>query len=88
MQSIITTYRPAGKRSPSRISAYASGGGTGAAQRVSLAYDHGLTADQNHIAAARELIRRLGWCGTWHQGELSERSEVFVRENHVPAIEF
>lgn len=80
MQSIITRYRGPTARKPSRISAWASGGGTEAATRISVGYDYELTADQNHRAAACELARRLGWRGRWHQGELSATQEIFVRE--------
>jgi len=65
MLAAITTrfHGPAGSKG-ARITARSKSG------RVTLSYDHGRTADENHSGAAMELARRHGWCGTWYGGAL------------------
>jgi hypothetical protein len=51
-------------------------------RKVTVEYEHGLNADENHRAAAIALIHRMGWTsgngyGAWVMGA-SERGYVFV----------
>jgi hypothetical protein len=81
-QSIVTKFHgPAGKRS-SRISATACAG------RVYVQYEHGLSLDKNHIAAAQALANKYEWRGEWHMGGLPSGDRVFVALNSFPEDTF
>ena len=62
MQAIITKYIPCTNTRGSRIQAKCE------AKTIYFGYDHSLNAEGNHVAAARELIERLGWDGEWTYG--------------------
>lgn len=50
-----------------------------------IPYDHGLSAEENHTAVARELAERNGWAGTWVGGERpSVNGYAFVCTNPGP----
>lgn len=54
-QAIVTKYHGATNTLGSRVSASAEAG------RVVLSWDHGKNVDDNHRAAALELMARKGW---------------------------
>ena len=62
MQAIITKYIPCTNTKGSRIQAKCE------AKTIYFSYDHALNAEGNHIAAAKELIKKLGWNGEWVNG--------------------
>lgn len=72
-QAIVTRYLgAAGKRGP-RIKATAEAGS------VILGYEHELSADKNHSAAARALATKFGWHGRWYGGGLpGNKGNVYV----------
>ena len=45
---------------------------------VTVSYDHALSAEQNHEAAAAALLRRMKWVGQWVSGS-TPTGYVFVR---------
>lgn len=47
---------------------------------ITIEWDHSLTSDQNHRAAAVALCKKLGWTGTLAQGGFPD-SCVFVFVN-------
>lgn len=55
MQAIVTKYHGPTNYKGSRISARADAG------RIVRPYDHDLTPEENHAAAAQALADRLGW---------------------------
>lgn len=68
-QAIRTRYHGPTNTRGSRISAKCGAG------RVSVPYDHALNLYDNHAAAARALLAKLGWdaeeytrSGRWHLG--------------------
>jgi hypothetical protein len=74
-KAIETKYLPATGTKGSRIKAWYKRG-----KSITVSYDHGLNAAQNHEAAAHELIRRMGdgWLGVWVQGS-TKGGYVFVK---------
>jgi hypothetical protein len=70
--NIITRYHGATEYKPSRISASAEG-----VERIYLPYNHHLTAEGNHAAAARELATRNGW----EEGRKIERTDGIELHN-------
>jgi hypothetical protein len=70
-----TNYR--GARIKATIPDYARGD-TRKRPSVTLGWDHALTAEGNHAAAARALALKLGWTGDYHLGDNGE-SYIFVR---------
>jgi hypothetical protein len=69
-KSITTAYRGPSAANGSRIVA------SSAAGRAVHPYDHALTADGNHAAAARKLAERLDWPGDWVAGALPDGRRV------------
>jgi len=69
MQSILTKYIPATNMRGSRIKAYTSG----KAGSLTLPYDHALNANANHMHAAYELAKKLGWRGQFIEGDLGDK---------------
>ena len=70
MQAITTRYHGPTNVRGSRIKA------TAAAGSITLGYDHALTLDGNHEAAAKALANKFGWLdhcrleyGTDHKGD-------------------
>ena len=62
MQAIITKYIPCTNTRGSRIQAKCE------AKTIYFSYDHSLNVENNHIAAAKELIKKLDWGGEWVSG--------------------
>ena len=62
MQAIITKYIPCTNTRGSRIQAKCE------AKTIYFSYDHSLSVENNHIAAAKELIKKLNWGGEWVNG--------------------
>lgn len=73
MQSIITKYHGPTNVKGSRVSARASGNGV----KVTLSYDHALSAEGNHMAAAQALMAKLDWQGHYIGGHTQD-GMVFV----------
>ena len=71
-KTIATKYHGPTNTRGSRISATATSG-----QRVSIGYDHSLSSEQNHMAAARALLTKLNWTGQWFAGATPD-GYVFV----------
>lgn len=75
MQAIETKYLPPTNHRGARIKASAQTGS------VTVPYDHALNYDENHIAAARALVKRFEWLGSWYSGG-AVKGDTFV---HVPS---
>jgi len=85
MQAIVTKfYGPTATRQ-ARIVAKAWAGSE------AVPFDHSLSRDDNHAAAARALAAKLHWTGAWFEGGMpdgSGDSSVFVCTSKVqPAFE-
>lgn len=77
MQAIQTKYHGPTNYNGSRISATCDAG------RVVVPYNHALSIDDNHRAAADTLIRKIGWNSehrplNWTSGSLKDGSYVHV----------
>lgn len=66
MQAIITKYHGPTNHSGGRVSAKCD------AARVVVPWDHALNIDENHKAAAKSLIQKLGWTGQWVSGGVAD----------------
>lgn len=73
MSMLTTIIRTRYHGSTSRMTARAATG-----QSCRIGYDHRLTSDQNHQAAAMELAHRLGWVGLWLAGDDKDGATVWV----------
>src|SRR6185437_14816907 len=80
MQSIETKYVGPTNSRGSRVKATASGGFT-----LTIEWDDALNTDENHSAAARALINKLGWFhepgdtyGEWFYGDRKDGSRIWV----------
>lgn len=81
MQAIVTKYLPPTNHKGARVVAKAAAG------RLVVHWDHSLNVADNHAAAARALVEKLGWGGRWIAGGLpSEDGDVFVAYDQ-PAFE-
>lgn len=66
MQAIVTKfYGPTNFRG-ARVMARCQ------AKRISVAWDHALGVEENHMAAARTLAEELGWAGLWYGGDMPD----------------
>jgi hypothetical protein len=78
MQAIVTKYISATNTKGSRIKA------TCAAGSLTVHWDHELSVEGNHEAAAKELVRQLDWTveagykGSWVGGCVPNGDYVFV----------
>jgi hypothetical protein len=72
-QAIQTKYFGPSDVRGARVKAYAD------AKSIILSWDHALNAEQNHIAAARALARKLDWKGVWSGGGKKEGGYAFVQ---------
>ena len=72
MQAIETKYTGPTDSRGSRITARAQAG------RISVPYDHALDFDENHDAAARALVVKLGWLGSWVGAQAPDGRFVYV----------
>lgn len=70
MQAIVTKYLGPTNTLPSRIRVAAQRG------RKFVNYDCGLSAQENHRAAAIETVERYGWGGTWVCSGLPDGASV------------
>jgi hypothetical protein len=56
----------------------AATGHDGRGGRMYVPYDHALSIEHNHAAAARMLAEKLEWSGDWYGGGLGSGQYVFV----------
>ena len=82
MQTIITKYHGATNTKGSRISAMTMSG----AKRVYVSYDHGLRIDENHAAAAHELMRQLDWRARMIGGHTKEGMVFVIDSESSPSF--
>lgn len=73
--AIMTKYLCTTNHRGSRIKATCRQGS------VTVPFEHGLSIENNHIAACVALTRKLGWGGNWAMGDLFPNGYVFVRCN-------
>lgn len=74
-QSITTKYHGPTNTRGSRVSATSASG-----HRLFLQWDDACNSGENHIAAARELARKLDWAGAW-QGGSTKDGYCFVTQD-------
>lgn len=81
MQAIVTKYLGQTNYKPSRMVAKAEFG------RVVVSYDHGLTAQGNHAAAAAAYIQKMYWgsLANWRGGQIPGGSYVWVYDTETIA---
>jgi hypothetical protein len=74
MQAIETKYLGPTNHRGARIKASCHAG------QVTISRDCAMNIDDNHRAAARALITKLGWFGSWVSGEIASlpNSQVHV----------
>ncbi len=73
LQAITTKYLNASNTRGARIKATAQAGS------VTIPWDHAVTVNQNHCAAARALAARLDWSGEYVGGATDGLTYVFVQ---------
>lgn len=82
MQAIETKWIGPTNTRGSRIIASCQAG------KITVPWSYDLGIDDNHRAAARKLIKKLGWLGTWASGAIASRPNslvhVSVRREHGP----
>ena len=55
---------------------------------VTISYDYGLEADENHCEAARAFMRKMGWHGEMHGGSTKNgMAWVFVSDDSLCILE-
>ena len=72
MKAIRTTYHGPGNVRGSRISATDEDG-----NRVTMPYDHSVSSEDNHDAAAVALCQKMGWRGVLVSGSI-KGGQVYV----------
>ena len=82
MRTISTRFLPTTNTKPTRIKATVSEG----KQSVTVSYDHGMNAEQNHKAVATALMHKLGWEGRMLGGHTGT-GMVFVFDTDIYTIE-
>lgn len=82
MQAIQTKYHGPTDTKGSKITARAEAG------RVTVPYDHALNGQENHREAARALVAKLGWTGSYHGGALPDGSYAWTCNDGWPACTF
>lgn len=65
-QAITTKYHGPTDHRGSRVTAKCDAG------RITVPWDHSLDSTENHAAAVRALIHKLGWNGTFYLGGTSD----------------
>jgi hypothetical protein len=65
----------------SRVKATASAGS------ITIAWNHALGIEGNHLAAARAFAQKFGWSGEWFGGGI-ETGYVFVNADSYPSADF
>lgn len=73
-QAIITRYHGPTNFRGSRVTATASAG------KATVAWDHALSADENHAEAAKLLCEKFDWTGTLVGGTLADGDRVWTFE--------
>jgi hypothetical protein len=81
MQAIRTRYHGPSDFKGSRINAKCEGA------TVSMPYNHGLTLQDNHAEAARQLADKLGWVGIYHGGYFARDYYWVCESGWMPKIE-
>ena len=76
MQTIITKSLPVTATKGDRVKAIHSGGATS----VTLSWNYSKTAEENHGAAAQELLNKLDWKGSMIGGQLEPNKYGWVFE--------
>jgi hypothetical protein len=81
VQAIVTKYLGQTNHKPSRMVAKAEFG------RVVVPYDHVLTAQGNHAAAAKAYIQKMNWgsLANWRGGQIPDGSYVWVHDTETIA---
>ena len=74
-QAIRTKYIGPTNHRIARIAVSARAG------RMYVPYDDALSARKNFVAAAEVYVKKHGWFGKWHGGEIDTGEIVFVRED-------
>lgn len=72
MKALTTAYHGPTNTRGSRVSAKCGAG------RVSIEWDDALNSDANHDAAARALLTKLKWTGTWARGSVADNAPGYV----------
>lgn len=47
-------------------------------RRITLHWDHALSAPGNHLAAAKALTAKLGWAGEWVEGGADDGASIWI----------
>lgn len=79
MIAIQTKFHGPTNYKGARLSAEPMTWSAGRKPRVTVNYDYAVSADTNHDNAARALISKLGWYGTWNSGS-GPRGYVYTRQ--------
>lgn len=74
MQAITTKVLPATTTKDRRIKATTASG-----LSITLGWDHELGNDQNHITAAKALVKKMGWDTGRYYGGTTATGMVFVQ---------
>jgi hypothetical protein len=76
MQAIVTKYIGPTNHRGARVKATCQAGS------VVIPYDYALGTYENHDAAARALLEKLGWCGQWFGGGMPDGTgNCYVRDD-------
>lgn len=81
-QAIVTKFHGPTNTRGSRISAKAFCG------KVFVSYDYALSVQENHAAAARALVAKVGWHGRWIAGAHPDTSGYVFVGMHNPDTDF
>ena len=81
MQTISTRYCGCTNTKGSRIVAKASGG-----KKITLSYNHALNSEGNHMAAAHELMKRLGWSGRMIGGDTKDGMSFVFNDSEYTIV--
>jgi hypothetical protein len=81
MQAILTKYFGPGNVRGSRVHASAEAGS------VTMEWEPALSAEDNHVAAAKALCAKFNWSGAWVMGETREHYVFVCVENGRYPIE-
>lgn len=79
-QAIQTKYLGLTDMRGSRCKAWAQAGS------ITINWNHALNSEQNHIAAAQALARKLGWTGAWSGGGLPDAGYAFVQASEADFV--
>jgi hypothetical protein len=82
MQCITTKYFGPTNKRPSKVKAQAAAG------HIWHVWDHGLSVEGNHDAAARALAAKLDWSGSWFRGGHWDGSFAYVDTSDMREFAF